>query len=184
MKLIVGLGNPENQYDGTRHNIGFMCINEYGRGKNIVFKKKFNGYSGEFSYKGEKIILLKPDTYMNNSGEAVRKYMDFYKVNLNDVIIIYDDLDMEFGKVRIKKKSSSGGHNGVKSIISHVNTDDFIKVKIGIKNEFKKDVKNFVLSKFNKNESSELNQVYNVVDDIIDLFLENNDVVYLMNKFN
>jgi PTH1 family peptidyl-tRNA hydrolase len=184
MKLIVGLGNPENQYDGTRHNIGFMCINEYAKYNNAEFKEKFNGYSAEFIHNGEKVILLKPDTYMNNSGQAVRKYMDFYKVDLEDVMIVYDDLDMDFGKIRIKKKSSSGGHNGVKSIISHVNTDDFIKVKIGIKNEFKKDVKNFVLSKFNKNEVSDLSQVYRQVDEIIDTFIVGNDAVFLMNKFN
>lgn len=184
MKLIVGLGNPENQYDGTRHNIGFMCINEYAKYNHADFKEKFNGYSAEFMHKGEKIILLKPDTYMNNSGQAVRKYMDFYKVDLDDVMIVYDDLDMDFGKIRIKKKSSSGGHNGVKSIISHVNTDDFIKVKVGIKNEFKKDVKNFVLAKFNKNEFSELSQVYRQVDEIIDAFVAGNDAIFLMNKFN
>ena len=139
MKLIVGLGNPGDKYKGTRHNVGFMCLDRIADYNNITFKQKFNGLSCEYNVNGEKVILLKPDTFMNNSGEAVIKYLTFYKCEIEDVIVVYDDLDIDFGKIRIKGKSSSGGHNGIKSIINHLKTEDFLKVKIGVNNEYKKD---------------------------------------------
>ena len=184
MKLIIGLGNPENQYEGTRHNIGFMCINDYVKKYNVKFKSKFNGLSCEVIINDEKIIFLKPDTYMNNSGEALIKYLQFYKIDLKDVLVIYDDLDLDFGKIRIKQKSSSGGHNGIKSIIRHVKTENFARVKIGINSIYKKDVKNFVLSKFSKEEQKELNNIYDKSNNIIDDFIKDADPLSLMNKYN
>jgi PTH1 family peptidyl-tRNA hydrolase len=184
MKLIIGLGNPGAKYEGTRHNVGFTCLDRIAEYNNVVFKQKFNGYSCEFASDGEKIILLKPDTFMNNSGEAVTKYLSFYKCNIEDVLVIYDDLDLDFGKIRIKGKSSSGGHNGIKSIINHLKTEEFLKVKIGINNEYKKDVKNFVLSNFSKEEKGELVNLINVIDEIAGDFIKGMDGVSLMNKYN
>ena len=112
------------------------------------------------------------------------KYLSFYKCNIEDVLVIYDDLDLDFGKIRIKGKSSSGGHNGIKSIINHLKTEEFLKVKIGINNEYKKDVKNFVLSNFSKEEKGELVNLINVIDEIAGDFIKGMDGVSLMNKYN
>ncbi len=184
MKLIVGLGNPEPKYDKTRHNIGFMALNHYTTGINESFKKKFNGHYVQTNVSGEKVIFLKPDTFMNLSGEAVIKYMNFFDIDLEDVLIIYDDLDLNFQTIRLKKNSSHGGHNGIKSIINHVKTKDFLRVKLGINNEYKRDVKNFVLGTFNQEEKSGLEEVFTKTDQIIDNFISGDDAKTLMNKYN
>ena len=117
MKLIVGLGNPGKEYDKTRHNMGFIVIDYFALKHNIsINQEKFNGFYGEFNYNGEKVILLKPQKYMNLSGEVVKKYVDYFKVNINDILIISDDLDMAFGRYRLRLMGSSGGHNGLKNI--------------------------------------------------------------------
>jgi len=184
MKLIIGLGNPGDKYKGTRHNVGFMCLDRIAEFNNLNFKQKFNGMSCEYTVSGEKVILLKPDTFMNNSGEAVIKYCTFYKCDIEDVLVVYDDLDIDFGRIRIKGKSSSGGHNGIKSIINHLKTEDFLKVKIGIKNEHIKEVKNFVLSNFSKDENKELNSVIDKVELICGDFTKGLAGIDLMNKYN
>ncbi len=184
MKLIVGLGNPEPKYDMTRHNIGFMAVNYYVESKYEKFKSKFNAEYAEINVHGEKIIVIKPQTYMNLSGEAVIKYMNFFDVKLEDVLVIYDDLDLDFETIRLKKNSSHGGHNGIRNIIDHVKTKDFLRVKLGIKNEYKKDTKNFVLGKFAKNEQMELNSIFEVTNNIIEDFIHESDPVKLMNKYN
>lgn len=125
MKLIVGLGNPGTEYKNTRHNLGFIILDNYLN--NITMKKDFNSYY----IKINDIFFQKPLTYMNNSGLAIQELMKYYKINSSDLYVIYDDMDMEIGKIRIKNTGSSGGHNGIKSIISHCG-NDFVRIKVGI----------------------------------------------------
>ena len=123
MKLIVGLGNPGKEYDMTRHNTGFYCLDVLSDEMNqSIDKEKFKGLYTKFKYKGEDVILLKPQTYMNNSGESVAAVMQFFKIPVEDLLVIYDDMDMPTGKLRLREKGSAGGHNGIKSIIAHVGT--------------------------------------------------------------
>ncbi|MDP0487909.1 MAG: aminoacyl-tRNA hydrolase [Fusobacterium sp. JB021] len=133
MKLIIGLGNPGKKYEKTRHNIGFMVVDEISRKLNLNnFKEKFKGLLIETSYNNEKLFLLKPQTYMNLSGESIVELVNFYKLDIEkDVIVIYDDMSMDFGKIRIREKGSAGGHNGIKSIISFLG-DKFTRIKVGI----------------------------------------------------
>lgn len=172
MKLIIGLGNPGSKYDNTRHNAGFMFLDFFANKNNVSFSKKANYQYAQINQNGTKVILLKPETFMNLSGEAVKNVMDFYKIDPVDIIVIYDDLDMEFGKLRVKDNSSSGGHNGIKNIISHLHTQEFMRIKIGIKNEYKKDVKAFVLSKFSKDEIVEFDNIFEKVNNACEQFID------------
>lgn len=184
MKLVVGLGNPGDKYKMTRHNMGFIMLDKYAKETGIKFKKKFEGQVAEFYLNNEKILLLKPQTFMNLSGKVVHDVMNFYKIDVEDIIIVYDDLDQQFSKIKIKKKSSSGGHNGIKDIINSLKTEDILRIKIGINNEFKKDVKDFVLSNFIKAEVKELDEIYYIVKNIIEDFIKVNDFLQLTNKYN
>ena len=134
MKLFIGLGNPGRKYAGTRHNVGFMVIDELAKKWDVTLieDKKFKGEIGSAHVGGEKVILLKPTTYMNLSGESVQAVMDFYNLENEDIIVIYDDLDMETGKLRGREKGSAGGHNGIKSMILHLAGQEFKRFKIGI----------------------------------------------------
>lgn len=133
MKIIVGLGNPGREYAATRHNVGFMVIDELADELGITIdKKKFNAHYGEGRFGSEKLLLVKPQTYMNLSGEAVGTMASWYKVAPEDVIVVYDDMDLPLGKLRVRGQGSAGGHNGVKSLISHLGTEKFPRVKIGI----------------------------------------------------
>lgn len=176
MKLIVGLGNPGKKYENTRHNVGFMFVDYMANYYNTSFSKKGNYEIAELNISGEKVLLLKPLTFMNLSGEAVNSVVNFYKLEAADIIVIYDDLDMLFGKLRAKDNSSSGGHNGIKNIISHLHTQQFMRIKIGINNEYKKDVKSFVLSKFSKNEINELEVLYSNIITGCQLFISGAEV--------
>jgi PTH1 family peptidyl-tRNA hydrolase len=133
MKLVVGLGNPGSQYAKTRHNIGFMIAEELAHTQGAKWKsdKKMQAEMTEFSLNGEKIILAKPQTFMNLSGESIQKIMQFYKISPNDVWVVFDDVDVPFGKLKLRQEGSAGGHNGVKSTISCIG-QDFIRVRIGI----------------------------------------------------
>ena len=181
MKLIVGLGNPGKIYENTRHNVGFMVIDNYL--KNIKMKNKFNGLYTEKNIDGEKVIFLKPQSYMNLSGEVVQRFVDFFKISLEDILIIRDDLDLNIGVAKIKYNSSSGGDNGVKSIISSLNTESFYQFKIGISNDKKVDTKDYVLSEFALKEIEILNNVIQKSVEVIDSF-----ILYggekTMNKYN
>ena len=148
MKLIVGLGNPGKEYENTRHNIGFMVIDNYL--KNEKFKTKFNGMYLKKVINNEEVIFLKPLSYMNLSGEVVKKYVNYFKINLSDLLIISDDLDMPCFKIKLKYKGSSGGHNGLKNIIQNINTEEFKRLKIGISNNLNIDTKSYVLIKLNQ----------------------------------
>ena len=184
MKLIVGLGNPGRNYSKTRHNIGFMAIDKLCDYFNVKLdSKKFNGLYAQFSYKDEKVILLEPQKYMNLSGEVIRPYIDFFKINIDDILIICDDLDMEVGNIRLRYKGSSGGHNGLKDIEKHIGTQNYKRLKIGISNNKLMDTKDYVLGKFSKEEIEKINESIEKVPNIIEDFL-NKSFEDLMSKYN
>ena len=185
MKLIAGLGNPGKEYENTRHNVGFICLDNYAKTNNFSIKKeKFNGNFWEITRNGEKIIFLKPLSYMNLSGTVVRKYLDYYKINLSDILIIHDDLDMTLGRLKIKNNGSSGGHNGIKNIIEHTGSEKFMRLKVGISKNNNIDTKDYVLGKFNKEEQEIINQKLNVVNNIIDDFINNVSPEIIMGRYN
>ena len=184
MKLVVGLGNKGREYENTRHNMGFMLVDRYLQYKNITdkLKEKFNAMYIETTINNEKVIFIKPMTYMNNSGIAVRAFVDFYKLNSEDILVISDDLDLDLGKFRLRRNGSSGGHNGLKSIISHLGTDNFKRLRIGISND-KDDVINYVLSKFSKKELNEIDIMFDTLVDVLDDYFVM-DFTFLMSKYN
>lgn len=183
MFLIVGLGNPGKEYDNTRHNIGFKAIDFLSREYNIELNgEKFKGIYGQGFIKNEKVILLKPTTYMNLSGESVRAIIDFYKLTNEDILVIYDDISLDVGKLRIREKGSAGGHNGIKSIIAHLGTDVFSRIKIGV-GQPKGDLVNHVLGKFSKEETEILDEVLDVVVKATEVIVKEN-TKEAMNKFN
>ena len=159
MKLIVGLGNPGKEYENTRHNLGFMVIDELAKELKIYdFKEKFKGLVGEGNYKGEKVLLLKPQTYMNLSGDSIIQILNFYKIDPEtEMIVIYDDMSLPVGKLRIREKGSAGGHNGIKSIISHVG-EKFLRIKFGIASGGKDKTVGFVLGRFSKEDEQEVKE--------------------------
>lgn len=181
MKLIVGLGNPDKEYDNTRHNIGFMVLDSY-LGK-VNWQEKFSALYYKTTINGEVIYFIKPMTYMNLSGNAVQQYVHYFNIAIEDILVIQDDLDIEFGKYKLKKNSSSGGHNGIKSIIKELNSDNFLRLKIGIKNEKKNDVIDFVLGKFSKQEIEKINDMSDNYIDIINSFIKNG-IERTMNIYN
>lgn len=169
MKLICGLGNPGKEYENTRHNVGFMVIDNYC--KSEKFSSKFNGLYLEKVIHGEKVIFLKPQSYMNLSGDVVRPYVDYFKIDHKDILIIRDDLDLPLGRVRIKFDSTSGGDNGVKSIINRLNAKDFYQFKIGISNDKTRNTKDYVLGKLSSDERKIIDQILNASVEIIDRFI-------------
>lgn len=184
MKLIVGLGNPGKNYEKTRHNIGFMVIDEFAKKHEINnIKEKFKGIYYEYNLNNEKVIFLKPQSYINLSGEVIKKFIDFYKININDILIISDDLDQNFGKYKLKYKGSSGGHNGLKNIELHLKTNEYKRIKIGISNDKFIDTKDYVLGKLNKEDLDIINNTINIVINILE---EYNKMSFdnLMNKYN
>lgn len=184
MKLIVGLGNPGREYENTRHNAGFRFIDEYAKAKNLTFsKEKFKGLYAEFNKNNEKIILLKPQKYMNLSGEVVKAFIDFFKIKVEDILIIIDDLDTEIGHLKVKIKGSSGGHNGLKNIEQNINTKEYKRVKIGISNDKSKDKIDYVIGKVSKEELQKMNSVNKYSEELIDDFLTMN-FDNVMNKYN
>lgn len=169
MKLIVGLGNPGREYENTRHNIGFQTIDKYANKIGVsINKSKFNGLYGEIMISGDKVFLLKPQSYINLSGEVIRKFVDFYKIDIQDILIIHDDLDLEVGTYKIKQKGSSGGHNGLKNIELHLGTQEYKRIKIGISNNKNIDTKDYVLGKLSKEEIESFDIVKNTVLDVLD----------------
>lgn len=181
MKLVVGLGNPGREYVNTRHNIGFGLLDYIV--KEEFSDEKFNALYKIVNINDEKVILVKPLTYMNLSGESVIKFVNYYKINLNDILVIQDDLDMNLGKIKFVFNSSSGGHNGIKSIESKFNSKCYLRLKIGISNDKLFDTKDYVLGKFNKEEIDIINNTYfklrNLLNDFI--CMDRNE---LMCKYN
>lgn len=184
MKLIVGLGNPGREYENTRHNIGFMCLDKIADYFKVSFdSNKFTGSYTQINYNGEKIILLKPGKYMNLSGEVIRDFVKFFKINIEDILIICDDLDTNVGTYRLRYKGSSGGHNGLKNIELHLNTKEYKRIKVGISNNKLIDTKDYVLGKFTKDEKDLINPIIdkmpNIVEDYLKLPFD-----HVMNKYN
>lgn len=185
MYLIVGLGNPENEYANTRHNMGFDAINEIAKNNNInITKTKFKGLYEMGVIQGEKIILLKPQTYMNLSGESVKQIVDFYNIEIDKIIVIYDDIDTEKGKIRIRKKGSAGTHNGMKSVVKELNTTEFARVRVGIgQPEFKNDMINYVIGKVPEEEKKILHEGVKKATEAVEEIIKNG-IEIAMNKFN
>jgi peptidyl-tRNA hydrolase, PTH1 family len=175
-QLIVGLGNPGTKYDRTRHNVGFDLVDSLAKRWQISLseRKQFQGIYGEgFGSHNAKIRLLKPQTFMNLSGQSVRATIDWFKLTPASVLVVYDDLDLPLGKIRLRLSGSAGGHNGMKSIISHLGTQDFPRVRIGIgKSTGEKDTISHVLGKFSVIETPIVSEVIQLVNDSIELSLK------------
>ena len=184
MKLIVGLGNPGKEYENTRHNMGFMVIDAYIKKKDLKLdKNKFDGLYTKTKINGEEVIFLEPQTFMNSSGSCVKRIVDFYKIDIDDILVIHDDLDIDSFKIKLKESSSSGGHNGIKDIENKLGSNNYKRLKIGISNDKSKDTKDYVLGKFSKEEKKELDKTIemclNLLDDFFELSFD-----LLMGKYN
>lgn len=183
MFLIVGLGNPGKEYDNTRHNIGFEVIDYIANKYNIEINRvKFRGIYGEGFINNKKVILLKPNTYMNLSGESIREVINFYKLTNDEVIVLYDDVSLEVGRLRIREKGSAGGHNGIKSIIANLSTDIFPRIKIGV-GQPKGDLVSHVLGRFSKEEQDVLKESMEASACAVEIILKEN-TKEAMNKLN
>lgn len=184
MKIIVGLGNPGKEYENTRHNIGFMCIDSYAKKNNCkIDKKKFNGKYNKIRVSGEDVILLKPQSYINLSGEVIRKYLDYFKITVDNLLVISDDLDLEIGRIKLKSNGSSGGHNGLKNIEANLGTQEYKRLKIGISNNKDIDTKDYVLGKIESSNRKIYDDIFSCTDDILEDFV-NLDFDSLMAKYN
>lgn len=189
MKLIIGLGNPGAEYKWTRHNVGFEAIDKLAYDFDInLNKNKFKAIYGEKVIHNEKVLLIKPLTYMNLSGECVRDFLHFYKdVKIEDILVICDDVNLPLGDIRIRKKGSDGGQNGLKNIIYHLETDAFARVRIGVgKKPDHYTLANFVLSKFNKEEEQDIIKGITDATNAIEIFIKDkeNGINNAMNLFN
>jgi len=184
VKLIVGLGNPGKEYERTRHNIGFMAVDEFARVNNLSFNKnKFDGLYLDTIINGEKVIVLKPQKFINLSGDVISKYMDYFKIDINDLLVIHDDMDLDVGMFKIRYKGGSAGHNGLKNIESNLGTNEYKRIKVGISKNKNIDTVNYVLGKLTNDESIAVNnvlkQIPNIIEDFVKISFEN-----LMNKYN
>lgn len=186
MKMIVGLGNIGTRYDETRHNTGFMVVDQLARdyhlGAFTHLKQEAVAVSGVIN--GEKVMLVKPTTFMNDSGRAVGPLVDYYDIDLDDLVIVNDDLDMPVGKVRLKTHGASGGHNGLKSIISALGTKNFNRVKVGIDHPQHGTVVSHVLGKFSKEERPKFDQAVEQAEHALEAWINGEDFAKLMNAYN
>jgi aminoacyl-tRNA hydrolase len=185
MKIIAGLGNPGKEYRATRHNIGFEAVDYIAYDLGIyIDERKHKALLGKGIFAGEKVIFLKPQTYMNLSGESIRAALDYYKLTNEDLIVIYDDISLDVGEIRIRTKGSAGGHNGIKSIISHLGTDVFDRIKIGVGDKPKGyDLADYVLGKFKENEVKNMEEAVINAKKALKLMLQNEEEK-AMNLFN
>lgn len=184
MFIIVGLGNPGKKYEGTRHNVGFDCIDYLSQKHQIpVTKVKHKGLIGEGLIGGEKVILVKPQTFMNLSGETVQSLMHFYGLGVDRLIVIFDDIDTDFGKLRIRKKGSAGTHNGMRHIIYMMKDENFPRVRIGIGKSDVIPLKDFVLMRFNKEEQKKMLATIKNAGEAVEMIIKE-DVDKAMNCFN
>ena len=185
MYLIAGLGNPSKTYEGTRHNVGFSMIDVIGSKFDIdVTTKKHKALVGRGVIDGMRVILAKPQTYMNLSGESIHEIAGFYKIEPENIIIIYDDISLDVGQLRIRKKGSAGGHNGVKNIIAHLGTQEFPRIKVGIGNKPEGwDLADYVLSRYSKAEQEALEEAAEGVVGALKLMLAD-DIDGAMNRYN
>lgn len=184
MHIIVGLGNPGKQYEFTRHNAGYLFIDYLAAKHGIkVNKIKFKGLSGEGNIAGEKVLLLKPTTFMNLSGESLLEAVRFYKVDYADVIVVYDDISLPVGALRIREKGSAGGHNGIKNIIYLSGKDSFPRIRLGIESTHQHDLADFVLSKFSEDELKQFSESVEQAADAVEYMLKG-DTQKAMNLYN
>lgn len=185
MKIIVGLGNPTPQYAGTRHNVGFSVIYNISDAYNIkVDTKKHKALIGKGIIEGEKVILAMPMTYMNLSGESVRELVDYYKCGVEDLIVIYDDISLDVGKLRIREKGSAGGHNGIKNIIAQLGTQEFTRIKVGVgEKPSRMDLADYVLGHFTKEEQPVMRESADRARQAVALIISEGASA-AMNKFN
>jgi len=184
VKLIVGLGNPRIEYIRSRHNVGFMILDNVIKELNIDNSRiKKDGLYFEGIYNETKFILLKPQKSINLSGEVIKKFIDFYKINIEDVLIISDDLDIKLGNIKLKQDGGSGGHNGLKNIEIHLNTKKYKRLKIGISNDKSTLTREYVLSNFKNGEILVINNVIKTATKVVIDFLSM-DFVQMMNKYN
>lgn len=182
---VIGLGNPGKDYTNTRHNIGFDTIDILAEKNNISLNKiKFKSVYGEGNIDGKKVFLVKPQTFMNNSGVAVRELVQFYKIPIENIIVIVDDIDIDFAAIRIKKKGSAGTHNGLKSIINHLQRQDFPRIKIGIGKKYpNQNLADFVLSRFSKEERPDIEDSIAKAAEATEIIIKD-DINQAMNKYN
>jgi len=185
MKVIVGLGNPGKEYEETRHNIGFKVIGKLARENNIsVTKNKHKALIGDGIIATEKVMLVMPQTFMNLSGESVGAILNFYKIDVEDLIVVYDDISLNVGDLRIRQKGSAGGHNGMKNIIAHLGTDNFTRIKVGVGNKpVGRDLADYVLGKFPKGESKIVSTSIENCSECIEKLIKNG-INSAMNEYN
>ena len=185
MKLIVGLGNPGREYENTRHNVGFQLLDVIAEDKGLSFNRdKFNAKYCEYTVRGEKVILIKPLSYMNLSGGVVSRFVSFYKIKASDILVIQDDLDMSVGRIKIVNNSSSGGHNGIKSIIAHAGTQNFMRIKVGVGEKPSGwDLADYVLGHFSEEDKQKLKETMPDIMQAAALIVQG-DVDKAMNDFN
>lgn len=185
MIIIAGLGNPGDKYAGTRHNMGFGVIDELAERHRISMNSvKLKGLVGSGIIGGQKVLLVKPQTYMNCSGECVRPLADYYKVPVEDIIIIYDDISLDVGQIRVRGKGSAGGHNGMKSLIQHLGSSDFPRIRVGVGDKpAQMDLADYVLGRFPKEELEDVRLSLKTGADAVESMIENG-VDATMNKYN
>ena len=185
MYLIVGLGNPEPEYSRTRHNMGFDTINKLASKYKIeMTREKFEGIYGNGIINNEKVILLKPQTYMNLSGKSIKQFINFYKISIENLLVIYDDMDIDIGKIKVRKQGSAGSHNGMKSIVNELQTTKFSRIRIGIgkpQNDYEKI--NYVIGKIEDKEYNQLEKGIDIAVEALGEFI-NNGIDNTMNKYN
>lgn len=183
MYLVAGLGNPGREYEGTRHNVGFEVIDHLSRSLGIeVSRIKFKGLMGDANIAGERVIFLKPSTFMNLSGISISEAASFYKIPVQNIIIVYDDISIDFGRIRIRPSGSDGGHNGMKSIIYQLGSDDFPRIRVGIGGP-DKNLVSYVLGRFKEEEVKSLPEIMDTASAAV-LEIIQNGVQSAMNKYN
>lgn len=184
MKLIVGLGNPDKKYAKTRHNVGYMIVDGLAEQEKTKFyyEQKFLGLVADYNINGNKAILLKPVTYMNLSGRSVIKVINYFKIPIEDVLIIYDDADVNLGSIKLRLTGGSGGHKGMEDIINNLHTKDIKRLRVGIGKD--ENMIDFVLSKFSKAERKIIEPVFDTSKEVISEFVKGIDFHLLMNEFN
>ena len=186
MIIIAGLGNPTKEYEGTRHNVGFQVIDKIAEKYNIaVDAKKGRAYVGKGIIEGQKVLLVKPQTYMNLSGESIRELVDYFKVDpKEELLVIYDDVSLDVGQLRIRKKGSAGGHNGIKNIIAHLGTQEFPRIKVGVGDKPPRmDLADYVLSRFSKEDREKMEQAFKDAADAVEVMITDGADA-AMNRFN
>ena len=186
MKLIIGLGNPGKEYENTRHNAGFMAVDTFALKHDISFslEPKMKGMLAQVNLGGNKAILLKPMTYMNLSGESVIKVMQFYKIEVDDILVISDDLDSRLGRLRLRAKGSAGGHNGHKNIVMHIHSEDYKRIKIGIDRSDVIPVVDWVLKKMTPSELEIMKEAAEIAANAIEDFILGEEFVKIASKYS